>query len=143
MQEKTAQTAAKKLTARQRMERRLQIWGIILVLLVAAGWLLRPWYYSYLEKDHRETCQKARLVIEDHYYRMVQEELDAGRSEDEIDYPALLKRSVKENMDAELGDDLRCGGICRSGGVYTMTITPDDHRVSIHCDYDDHGDYAM
>lgn len=142
MQEK-AQTAAKKLTARQRMERRVKIWGIILVLLAAAGWFLRPWYYSYLEEDHRQTCQKARLVIEDWYYRMVQEELDAGKSADDIDYPALLKRSVKEHMDADLGDDLCCGGICKSGGFYTMTITPEDHRVSIHCDYEDHGDYAM
>ncbi len=124
------------------MEHRLKICGIILVLLAAAGWCLRPWYYSYLEEDHRQTCQKARLVIEDWYYRLVQEELDAGKSEEEIDYPALLKRAAKEHMDADLDDELRCSGVCRSGGSYTMTIDP-EHRVLIHCDYGDHGDYAM
>ncbi|MDO4283979.1 MAG: hypothetical protein Q4C60_01470 [Eubacteriales bacterium] len=113
------------------------------ILIFAACLALRPWYLDYMERDHRETCEKARFVIEDRYYYAVEDEREAGKSEEEIDYEAVLRRVVQENMEVTLDDELRCTGLCRSGGSYTCYIDPQTHRVTITCDYGDHGAYTF
>ena len=128
------------------VKQRRRKWIILaaaVILTAAACLLLRPWYLDYMERDHRATCEKARFVIEDRFYHKVDDLLEQGVAAEDIDYLSLLREAVRENVDAELGEDMTASGICRSGGTYTFFLDPETHRVRIACDYGDHGTYEL
>jgi hypothetical protein len=118
---------------------------------------LRPWYLRYVERDRAETCEKARFVIVDHYNHGVEAELAAGKQQTDIDYDAILLGVIAERFpDAKVraidvgdvsaaaaagmaipavpGHTYMVTGLCRSGGIYTITIDEASHKADTFCD---------
>ena len=117
--------------------------GVLLALFAAViTVLLRPAYRNYIEKDHWETCMKARFVLLDRYNTAIFAMAAEGITEDEIDFEQLMQDTAMRLYDTPV-EDGKMAGLCRSGGTWILKMDEETHRVEVVCDCPYHGSYWL
>ncbi len=95
--------------------------------LAAAALLLMPWYRSYMEEDHRETCYKLDLFVDSSFHEQAEEKADAAADEE------LVRKIVRDSFEVELDEAMSTSDLCREGGTVTFELAENPRRVHIFC----------
>lgn len=127
-----------------RRHRGLAVRGTILLVLVLALLLLRPWYLQYREEKSRAIC----LDVRDY---MIWDYLDTREAalNDESALLDLAEKSIASSIQSQTGcqisredDAILITDLCRSGGTVRVTVAdPATGQLSISCDAEGHEAY--
>lgn len=112
--------------------------GLAGLALAAAALFLWPRYEAFAEEDYKETCEQAMFMTGIWYQYAIQESLEEGKTEQEIDYEDLLRRVIQAHFELTLRDDLSSSDFCRSGAKVQMSIDPDTHVLTMSCSHEGH-----
>ena len=116
--------------------------SVIAILLILACFSQGSIYRSYIKKDHRDTCGKARLVLIEEYAQRtgragsidgLSDNVEPFSDEDLV----LLNEIISDRFHISPDSDLHISGLCPDGGMYT--IEPAAYGlIKISCSCEDH-----
>ena len=115
--------------------KKLLIIFVSAALLVGAVLVLKPRYDAFIERDNIETCYDAMYWTGIWYHMAIRDEKRAGKNDNEIDYPGILKTVLSEHYAASFDNNLESDDFCRGGGHVQMVIDPDTHGLMIMCSH--------
>lgn len=122
--------------------KKLLIIFVSAALLVGAVLVLKPRYDAFIERDNIETCYDAMYWIGIWYHLAIQEKLENGESEQDINYEELLRKVIAAHYVITVDDNLESGDFCRAGGNVKFFIDTKTHRLSVSCDAPMHHNFS-
>ena len=136
--------------------RRLLTYILFLAAVIAAGFLLTPWYRGYVEKDREKTCRNARIQLILQYQAQLEERgIKSGRRPthssafDTDDLAEVLSSCLGAPFPEGTaltveGDSCIIKGPCLLGGTYHIIVSGDDPGdILITCDHAGHGQVSL